>query len=108
MIETFVQDLRYGLRGLRQAPTFTTIAIGTLALGIGAAVGIFAVVNAVLLRPLPIPEPDRVAVIRAQNLRARGGGAGPFASWTKYELLRAQATAFSDVGAYADRDFTID
>src|SRR5215831_10273904 len=104
MIETFLQDLRYGFRGLGRAPMFTAIAVGTLALGIGSAVGIFAVVNAVLLRPLPIREPDRVAVIKAQIANARGGGAGPFASWTKYELVRASGTAFSDIGAYVDRD----
>jgi putative ABC transport system permease protein len=107
MLETFVLDLRYAARMLRQAPTFTVVAVGTLALGIGAAVGIFTVVNAILLRPLPIPEPDRVGMIYSQYLDPPSN-ARIAASWTKYEMLRARTTAFSDIGAYVDRDFTMD
>ena len=63
MLETFLQDLRFGARALKRNPAFAAIAVLTLALGIGANAAIFSVVNAVLLRPLPWHEPDRAVMI---------------------------------------------
>jgi predicted permease len=65
------RDLGYGIRTLRKSPAFAITAIVTLALGIGASTAIFSVVNAVLLRPLPYTQADRLAII-SQDLRARG------------------------------------
>jgi putative ABC transport system permease protein len=105
LLDSTRQDLRYALRMLAKSPTFAVVAVGTLALGIGATVAVFTVVNTVLLRPLPIVDADRVAIINAQELKEHGIVG---ASWTKYQMLRAGNAAFSDMGAWVAREFTVD
>lgn len=63
LLEDFVQDLQYAARTLRHSPAFTVAAIATLTLGIGTTVAMFTVVNGVLLRPLPFPQPDRLFLL---------------------------------------------
>jgi putative ABC transport system permease protein len=62
--ETILEDGRYGLRALRQRPMFTAVALLTLAIGIGANTAVFAVINSVLLKPLPYPTPEELVAIR--------------------------------------------
>src|SRR5215813_11456894 len=66
-METILQDLRYGIRILAERPSFSAITILTLALGIGACTALFSIVDAVLLRSLSYPEPDRIIQLRELN-----------------------------------------
>lgn len=95
-METLLQDLRHTLRLLRRSPGFTATAIFALALGIGANTAIFSVVYAVLLKPLPFPDPDRIVLL--MNTSPEGSFAA--ASAAKYNLWRVQTQIFEDVAAY--------
>ena len=101
-MQQLIQDLRYAVRGLIKRPGFTLIAVMTLALGIGANSAIFSVVNAVLLRSLPLPD--------AKSLYAVHIGAAIFnrydgvLSYPEYQDVAAQTHSFQNIGAWVDGD----
>ena len=105
---TLWSDLRYGVRLLRHAPGFTAVAVGALALGIGANTAIFSTVDAVLLRPLPFADPDRVVMVWEENSAAsfprNTPAPGNFVDWKKRNHV------FSDMAATrgASANLTID
>src|SRR3954453_19521918 len=94
-LESFVQDLQYGLRGMRRNAGSTVLAILIVGLGIGGASTVFSVVNALLLRPLPFRDPGQLVWI--------GNGNEATSTQTEhYSDLRALNRSFSDLAAFAD------
>jgi len=104
-METLIKDFRFALRGLLRQPGFAAVVIITLALGIGASTAIFSVVNAVLLRPLPFANSDRLQVVWG-NYRALNIERLP-AKAAEYEDYARQNQIFDSVAAYANHSFNL-
>lgn len=104
-METLLLDIRYGLRMLTKSPGFAVIAVVILALGIGANTAIFSIVDAVLLRPLPIPDPGRVVVVHNQlprlNLPHTEVSAPQYLDYT------SQADVFESTAALTTQNFNL-
>ena len=102
-VETVVQDLRHAARGLRRDPAFTSAAVLTLALGLAASTVVYSLIQGVLLRPLPYPEPDRL--VRVFETSAR------FARWPvsplNYVDFAERAKAFAGFGAWTRVDLEL-
>jgi predicted permease len=97
-MDTLLQDVRYSLRNLVRQPSFALTAILTLALGIGASTAMFGVVHAVLLRPLPFPEPDRIVAVT--NFWLKSGTRGQNVSWQDFGDWKEQSRSFAALGRY--------
>ena len=104
-MDTLLNDFRYALRSLLKQPGFAAVVVITLALGIGASTAIFSVVNAVLLRPLPFPDSDRLQVIWG-NYRGLNIERLP-AKAAEYEDYAKQTQVFDSVAAYTNHSFNI-
>jgi predicted permease len=102
-VEYLVQDIRFGLRQLRKSPGFTSIALLSLALGIGANTAIFTLVNAILLRPLPVQNPNELVLFgdgRSQGATfAVPDGNWQLFSYSFFHDLRQQTTSYSGIAA---------
>ena len=97
----FANDLRYGLRTLRADPGFALAAVGSLALGIGANTAIFSVLNAVMLRSLPVEDPQRLVQLKARE----NGAVNDTYTNPIWEQVRDHQQAFSGVLAYSSQPF---
>ena len=109
-VETLWQDLRQGLRLLRLNPGFTSVALLSLALGIGANTAIFQLLDAVMLRMLPVKDPQALVEVR---IDAKNGRSGNFINnhaeltTAQWEHLRDQQRVFSGIFAWAPDDFNL-
>jgi len=93
-----IQDLRFALRQLGRAPGFAITAVLTLALGIGANSAIFSLVNSLVLKPLPVANPQQIAGLA---LSQSHGPVLPFLSWQEFRQIRAQSkSSFSEIIAH--------
>jgi putative ABC transport system permease protein len=104
--EDLAQDLRFGFRMLRKSPGFTAVAVLTLALGIGANTAIFTLIDAVMLRMLPVQKPDELLQLMRQD-RRDAGEASPSFTNPLWEQVRDRQNVFSGVFAWANDRFDL-
>lgn len=103
-VATLVQDIRFGSRMLLRAPGFTVVAVITLALGIGANTAVFSSADALLLRPLPFPNLDRLVTVFMQN---SNGGLSRQMTPADFRYYDQQTKAFDELALFASRDFNV-
>src|SRR6266542_3857049 len=101
-------DLRYAARKLRTSPGFTAVAIATLALGIGANVAIFSLVDEVWLRPMPVPHNERLIRIFTSNPSSEGVIAQSYSSYPDFLAVRQATRTLSDVAVLERRGAQLD
>ncbi|MGB6461123.1 MAG: ABC transporter permease, partial [Candidatus Acidiferrum sp.] len=121
-IQDLIQDLHFGLRMLRKSPGFTAVAVLTLALGIGANTAVFSLMDAVMLRMLPVNRPDELLQLKRQDPRYAGGGPASFSNLLSFlwdggaspsfsnplwEQVRDQQNVFSGVFAWSNNRFDL-
>ncbi|HKH49738.1 MAG TPA: ABC transporter permease [Thermoanaerobaculia bacterium] len=104
-MDTFRQDLRFAVRMLAKNPGLTAVAVFCIALGIGANTTAFSVVQAVLLRPFPYADPERIVAVHMTNLRKEIDEGSP--SYVEFLDLREQSRSFTQMSAYGSRSLVV-
>src|SRR5215210_6744266 len=106
-METFIKDIRYGFRGLLRRRGFTAVALITLALGIGANTAIFTLINAVVLKPLPVNKPEELVLFNdtpSEGTRTSDGviqaGRWDLFSYASYRYFREHDQSFQELSAF--------
>lgn len=110
LMRDFIQDVRYGLRMLVKAPSFTAVALLSLALGIGANTAIFQLFDAVFLRTLPVASPEQIAEISFLPQQSRTGnfrGDHPKLTYAQWKLLRERQQVFSGIFAWGSQSLNL-
>ena len=105
IMQTLLRDIRFGVRSLLKRPGPTSVALIALALGIGANTAIFSVVDSVLLRPLPLKDPEQLVSVWERNLRV--GMTETEMAPANYVDVRDQSHSFESVGAFGDQSFNL-
>jgi len=108
-LENLARDLRFGIRSLRRDPGFTAVAIMTLALGMGANLAIFALVNAVLIRPLPYRDPATLTLVHLLTPEREAPDVYRRTIWSypKYEVVRDGQQVFAATSLFTDADWSL-
>src|SRR5262245_61712899 len=99
MLETLFQDLRFGARALRRNPGFSAVALLSMALAIGINTAVFSLINAIVLRPLPVRNPDELVALYAMNSKNSGYSTTSYPDYVDY---RQRNEVFSDLAAFSD------
>jgi predicted permease len=107
LLDEIGRDVRYAVRLLRKAPAFASVVIVTLALGVGANTAIFSVIDALMLRWLPVRSPEQLVLVVLQPPDAADDGAGATVSYPIVRMLAEQRDAFAGVGGFSSFEFDV-